>query len=212
MRWLPVIVLVMLASLPTSAEVPWLDGGHIKGRTLGVNFVSDNSINGAAAIVVMTTEVLRNMIYEQATALDDLLGRLGARVGMDAITRMHPADSHIPEKTSKTLAAAWSEPAKSPWPRYGKARPLLLWRPEIVQAAETPALPAEFRWRGRTLVLVRGAGPDRIAPEWWLDEPDWRSGVRDYWRVQVESGEDLWLYFAHGGAVSPGWFCHGQFA
>jgi ATP-dependent RNA helicase HelY len=32
----------------------------------------DNSINGDAAIVVMTTEVLRNMIYEDAEALDDL--------------------------------------------------------------------------------------------------------------------------------------------
>lgn len=148
----------------------------------------------------------------EATALDDLLGRLGARVGMDAITRLHPSDSHIPEKTSKKLAAAWSEPAKMPWPRTGQARPVLLWRPEIVQAPDLPNLPAEFRWRGRTLTLARGSGPERISPEWWLDEPDWRSGVRDYWRVRVESGEDLWLFFAHGAAVSPGWFCHGQFA
>ena len=32
----------------------------------------DNSINGDAPIVVMTTEVLRNMIYEDAAGLDDL--------------------------------------------------------------------------------------------------------------------------------------------
>ncbi|CAB4734226.1 unannotated protein [freshwater metagenome] len=32
----------------------------------------DNSINGDAPIVVMTTEVLRNMIYAKASALDDL--------------------------------------------------------------------------------------------------------------------------------------------
>jgi hypothetical protein len=32
----------------------------------------DNSINGDAPIVVMTTEVLRNMIYDDADALDDL--------------------------------------------------------------------------------------------------------------------------------------------
>ena len=32
----------------------------------------DNSVNGDAPIVVMTTEVLRNMIYENAPALDDL--------------------------------------------------------------------------------------------------------------------------------------------
>ncbi|HEX5631096.1 MAG TPA: DEAD/DEAH box helicase, partial [Acidimicrobiia bacterium] len=32
----------------------------------------DNSINGAAPIVVMTTEVLRNMMYAESTDLDDV--------------------------------------------------------------------------------------------------------------------------------------------
>ena len=32
----------------------------------------DNSLNGDAPIVVMTTEVLRNMIYEDCPALDGL--------------------------------------------------------------------------------------------------------------------------------------------
>ena len=148
----------------------------------------------------------------KTNALDDLMGRIGARVGMEAITRLHPASSHIPEKTAHCLAAAWSEAHDGPWPRPPGPRPLLLWRPEIVQAPEVPHLPATFRWRGRTLTLTRASGPERIAPEWWLDEPDWRSGTRDYWRVTVESGEDLWLYFAHGGTLSPGWFCQGMFA
>ena len=130
---------------------------------------------------------------------------------MEAITRVHPADSHIPEKTHKTLAAAWSSPPEDAWPSPANPRPLLLWRPEIVQAPDSPHIPAEFRWRGRKLELARARGPERIAPEWWLDEPDWRSGVRDYWRVTVQSGEDLWMFFAHGAAVSPGWFCQGQF-
>ncbi len=147
----------------------------------------------------------------RANALDDLMGKLGARVGMEAITRVHPADSHIPEKTHKTLAAAWSSPPEDAWPSPANPRPLLLWRPEIVQAPDSPHIPAEFRWRGRKLELARARGPERIAPEWWLDEPDWRSGVRDYWRVTVQSGEDLWMFFAHGAAVSPGWFCQGQF-
>ncbi len=148
----------------------------------------------------------------KSDAMDDLMGRLGARVGMEAITRLHPASSHIPEKTSKQLAAAWSKPPEDPWPRSPGPRPLLLWDPEIVQAPEAPHVPATFRWRGRTHTLVRASGPERIAPEWWLDEPHWRTGTRDYWRVTVEAGEDLWLYYAHGGALSPGWFCQGAFA
>jgi len=148
----------------------------------------------------------------RTNALDDLMGKLGARVGMEAITRLHPGASHIPEKTQQILAAAWSEPhSPGTWPTLSTPRPLLLWRPEIVQAPEHPHLPATFRWRGRTLELTRATGPERIAPEWWLDTPDWRSGVRDCWRVTVDSGEDLWLFYAHGAAVSGGWFCQGQF-
>jgi protein ImuB len=142
--------------------------------------------------------------------LDDLLGRLGARVGLEAITRLHPAESHIPEKTAKVLAAAWSEPAGA-WPRPPAPRPLLLWRPEPVTAEDAPDLPLAFRWRRRDFRTVAGAGSERIAPEWWLDEPDWRSGVRDYWRVATDTGEMLWLYYAHGAAMSGGWFCQGAF-
>lgn len=143
-------------------------------------------------------------------AMDDLLGRLGARIGLEAITRLHPADSHIPEKTSKMLAAAWSDPAPA-WPRPRGRRPIELWRPEIVQAEEAPHLPTSFRWRGRDFETRAASGPERIAPEWWLDDPDWRTGVRDYWRVTTRTGERLWLYYAHGATLSPGWFCHGSF-
>ncbi len=140
----------------------------------------------------------------------DLLGRIGGRIGLEAITRLHPADSHIPEKTSKLMAAAWSDPVVA-WPRPRGPRPLELWRPELVTADEVSHLPATFRWRGRLFETHTGLGPERISPEWWLDDPDWRTGVRDYWRVTTRTGERLWLYYAHGGTLSPGWFCHGSF-
>ncbi|MEM8579374.1 MAG: DNA polymerase Y family protein, partial [Pseudomonadota bacterium] len=149
---------------------------------------------------------------DQSAALEDLIGRLGARVGLDQITRRHPASSHIPEKGHTVLAAAWSDPASGPWPRPAGPRPLLMWRPEPVTAPEVPRLPQTFRWRGQDHVRAWATGPERIAPEWWLDEPDWRSGVRDYWAVETESGRRLWLYFAHGATMSAGWFCHGAFA
>lgn len=145
------------------------------------------------------------------TAVDDLIGRIGARVGMEQITRRHPAASHIPEKGAQVLAAAWSEPAQD-WPRSPTPRPLLLWRPEPVQAHPDPSPPPRFRWRGRPLVTASAVGPERIAPEWWLDDPGWRSGVRDYWQVVTEQGDKLWLYYAHGATMSAGWFCQGAFA
>jgi protein ImuB len=142
--------------------------------------------------------------------LDDLLGRIGARLGLEVITRLHPAESHIPEKTAKPVAAVWSEPAEL-WPAPPGPRPLEIWPPEIVAAREEPSLPALFRWRGRDFETRAGTGPERIAPEWWLDDPAWRTGVRDYWRVTTRSGERLWLYYAHGAGMSPGWFCQGSF-
>ncbi len=148
--------------------------------------------------------------HEQGTAVEDLMGRIGGRLGMDALTRRHPVSSHIPEKTSQALAAAWSEPAKG-WPAPPTPRPLLLWPPEPVHAPEQPRLAAQFRWRGRLHDLAEAHGPERIAPEWWLDDPDWRTGVRDYWQVITQAGERLWLFYAHGAAKSAGWFCHGRF-
>ncbi len=142
----------------------------------------------------------------------DLIARLGARVGLEAIRRARPADSHIPEKTAVPLAAAWSEP-HSPglWPRPTRPRPLMLFRPEPVTAPDLPDVPPAFRWRGRTFQTLVATGPERIAPEWWLDDPEWRSGVRDYWRVRTEDGVHLWLYYAHGGLSSGGWFAQGDF-
>ncbi len=147
------------------------------------------------------------------SGFDLLIARLGARIGMEAIQRHHPGDSHIPEKAAQVLAAAWSEPARD-WPPPAAARPLLLFPPEPVAGAESEGTrpPAIFRWRRRDFRLAGAAGPERIAPEWWLDEPAWRSGPRDYWWVETLCGARLWLYYAHGAAISGGWFCQGEFA
>ena len=73
-------------------------------------------------------------------------------------------------------------------------------------------LPVSTRRRRRLLTTVAASGPERISPEWWLDDPNWRSGVRDYWRITTDSGELLWLFYAHGHTMSSGWFCQGNFA
>ncbi|MBW4706612.1 DNA polymerase Y family protein [Roseobacter sp. YSTF-M11] len=153
-----------------------------------------------------------NKRLAQNTALDDLIGRIGARVGLEAITRRHPASSHIPEKTSTVLAAAWSAPNSDDWPKPATPRPVLMWRPEPVGAPDTPQVPQVFRWRGQDLTRLRAIGPERIAPEWWLDDPDWRSGVRDYWVTDTADGQRLWLFYGHGGTMLSGWFCHGSYA
>ena len=147
---------------------------------------------------------------DSGTELDDLITRIGGRIGLESILCLYPADSHIPEKTATIMAAAWAGPATG-WAAPTVPRPLVLFPPEIVTADDSPHLPTCFRWRRRTLTPTDATGPERLAPEWWLDDPDWRSGTRDYWRVTTGSGERLWLFYAHGGLVSGGWFAHGVF-
>ncbi len=142
--------------------------------------------------------------------MEDLVARLGARIGLEEITWMHPSSSHIPEKAMMIMAAAWADPV-TVWPEASSRRPLTIFPPEPVNAENLPFPPEVFRWRGRTLTRKLAVGPERISPEWWLDEPAWRTGVRDYWRVDIKGGETLWMYFAHGGAMTGGWFCHGNF-
>ena len=144
------------------------------------------------------------------TEMEDLIARIGVRIGLEAITRRHPAGTHIPEKSAQVLAAAWSDPAAG-WPYPAHARPFLIWPPEAVQAHDAPGPVVRFRWRGRDHDLAEVSGPERICPEWWLDEPDWRSGQRDYWQVLTTRGDRLWIYYAYGAALSAGWFCHGSF-
>ncbi len=144
-------------------------------------------------------------------ALADLIGKLGARLGSEAVSRSYPTDSHLPEKAGVPQAAAWAAPWAQPWPNPPGPRPLVLFPPEPTNAPEDAMPPAQFRWRRRDLVTRLALGPERILPEWWFDMPEWRNGPRDYWRIEVESGERLWMYFAHGGDVSGGWYCQGQY-
>ena len=141
----------------------------------------------------------------------DLLGRIGARLGLEALIRLHPADSHIPEKSATEMAAAFSA-AATDWPPPAAPRPVLIFPPEPLTPQDDATPPDRFVWRRRPRRRAAAFGPERIAPEWWLDDPAWRSGPRDYWRVETEEGARLWIYEAKGGELSPGWFAQGLFA
>lgn len=143
--------------------------------------------------------------------LADLIGRLGARLGLEALTRLHPAESHIPEKAATVMAAGFAGPARS-WPVPDAPRPIVLFRPEPVRPGDAAVPPGVFTWRRRRHRCGIAFGPERIAPEWWLDDPAWRSGPRDYWRIETEAGDRLWLFATHGANGPDAWFVQGIFA
>lgn len=139
-------------------------------------------------------------------ALDDLISRIGTRIGLENIRRFLPADSHIPERSFIIAAAGFSEPAgnwHSPQPR-----PLIMFLPEPIRA-NGPNPPETFRWRNMALITARATGPERIAPEWWLADASWRTGLRDYWRVETGEGRQLWMFYT---PQNPGWYVQGEFA
>jgi protein ImuB len=83
---------------------------------------------------------------------------------------------------------------------------------EVLVEARTegaPRPPRRFLWRRRRFRLERAHGPERLTPEWWLDDPLWRSGMRDYWRVETTEGARLWLFHT---PQEPGWAVQGEFA
>lgn len=182
----------------------------------------------AARLLVITAEPLSDVQHSghfaakaEATArlspgggeaFADLLSRIGGRIGLERLTRPLPAEGHIPEKAWITAPAAYSEPMKGDWPDRSRFRPLALFPPEQVTMDPPDHPPQRFRWRARTHDVTFAAGPERIAPEWWLDDPNWRSGPRDYWRIETAEGLRIWLFKAHGGDVSGGWFAQGEMA
>jgi len=152
-----------------------------------------------------------------------LIERLGARLSPSRVMRLHPQDTHVPERAARFLPAQdgnaalaadweiWREPDASP------TRPIRLLEPAepIEVIAEVPdGPPIRFRWRRVFHVVVKAEGPERIAPEWWRTTGQTLPPTRDYFRVEDENGARFWVFraglFGHE-SEAPGWFMHGLF-
>ena len=160
----------------------------------------------AVRVETLPPEQVRHVSREDRSGLEDLITRIGARIGLENIQRFLPADSHIPERSFLIAPAAYSNPEEG-WDR-SRPRPVSLFLPEPIAAnGQTP--PRRFRWRRMSLTTGLATGPERIAPEWWLSDDNWRSGVRDYWKVDTTQGRRLWMFYT---PQNPGWFVQGEFA
>ncbi len=142
-----------------------------------------------------------------------LLDQLAGRVGEKALFRVSSNESDVPERAIKRIGA--TEPPVG-WPSW--PRPIRLLRPPepllnvAVLMSDYP--PRRFVWRGRTYRVVQGDGPERIHGEWWRS-PGEMWAVRDYFRVETEGGERLWVFRRGDGVeTSTGdlsWYIHGLF-
>jgi len=174
--------------------------------TVDAGFGIDQLRLVAAQVEKLPVQQVSHVSADGKNQLDDLITRLGARIGLENILRFLPADSHIPERSFTISPAAFSEPNDA-W-GLSQPRPTRLFPPEPI-AGDGSQPPARFRWRRMALTTGRTTGPERIAPEWWMADENWHSGVRDYWRVDTSEGRRLWLFYT---PQNPGWFVQGEFA
>lgn len=178
----------------------------------------------------------------EAEAIGRLIDRLGNRLGPGNVSRFAQRASHVPERACRETPAARGAargtmpgaahgaskgPAKGSKPsgagggRSRQPRPLTLlpWPEPIEVIAPVPdGPPVLIRRGGRHHKVVAAEGPERIAPEWWLQDgghdPECQSRVRDYYRVEDEQGHRLWIYREglYRPDVPPRWYLHGLFA
>ena len=173
-----------------------------------------------------------------------LIDRLSARFGEHRVQRFVPQDTHIPEAAAAPVPAQDRDFGKEPWNRKRQAndpprRPLrLLGKPEEV-TVDFPIVPdgppTFLRWRQCRHRIVRAEGPERIALEWWTENPHDRiiltkeqeqqiaagtrerprRPARDYFRVETSEGQRFWIYrdsaYRQTG-LRPQWYLQGIFA
>ncbi len=165
---------------------------------------------------------------EPAGGAAPLLDRLGNKLGLAALYRLEPRESHIPERASVRVPVAEGANgtvsdqffrADAEW-RGGSdkpPRPIRLFEPpEPIEAfwllPDDP--PFRFTWRRHPHRVRHADGPERIAEEWWRPKASGAvDAIRDYYRVEDEDGRQFWLFRAGlaGSNPPPRWFIHGVF-
>ncbi len=152
--------------------------------------------------------------------LADLADKLGARLGLARVLRLHDGASHIPECAVVALPVSHADPAPAPAASETitgagdvPCRPIRLFeRPEPIDtiAAVPDGPPVRFRWRRVSHDIVAIEGPERIAPEWWRGQ----GLTRDYFRAEDRDGRGFWLFregLFNREVPHARWFLHGLF-
>ncbi|GEO85817.1 hypothetical protein GCM10007920_14590 [Ciceribacter naphthalenivorans] len=211
------------------AASPLRDAARIKALFTERLSVLHDDLDAGFGFEIVRLNVLRTEILagtqgafgvrtKEADAALDFVDRVTARFGEGCLTLPVSHQSHWPERASSLapFADAAAAPADVAGPPVRSERPIrLLAHPEPVDVtAEVPdGPPASFRWRRAQHRVVRAEGPERLAPEWWIDGEE--ALPRDYFRIEVSAGHRFWLFrqgLYERGSDRPSWFMQGIFA
>jgi len=155
---------------------------------------------------VASTELFISDRRESGAAVPQLVERLRARLGAEAVHGLCLVPEHRPESAWQARYR-WSDPSvvalpKPTDPTTGTLRPLwLLAEPQPLAGDDQP------RCQG---ALELEEGPERIESGWW----DGKDIARDYYIARNASGARLWVFRERrrrNGHAAGGWFLHGVF-
>jgi protein ImuB len=149
---------------------------------------------------------------EENTSFDELLDRIGLRLGFEHVIRFRIRESLLPEFSMELVPVSTAPVPGAAWPEH-RIRPVrLLDPPEPIEVAEIIPGKCPVRIRvGRQLHrIVRAEGPERLTPEWWRG-PRAAWATRDYYRIEDEQGARFWIFreTPRAGHVDR-WYLHGQ--
>lgn len=152
---------------------------------------------------VQTREDRSHVLFEGAgqrhEALAELMDRLVARLGSQAVQGLACHADHRPELASRSRLTRSARSATHVSVASLPARPLWLVNP--------PEALRELRGRPqRAGPLALVAGPERIESGWW----DGFDARRDYFVAIDRAGRWLWIF--RDPRPPGGWFLHGMFA
>jgi protein ImuB len=155
-----------------------------------------------------------SLVDDDIPDVSDLVDVLSNRIGAEALYRIAPVPSDVPERSVQRIAPMAPDAGTWPddWPRPSRLLPT----PELIEtiAVLPDHPPATFTWRGVRRRVKRADGPERVFGEWWKRDAE-LVAVRDYFRVEDETGERYWIFRAGDGedttTGSHRWYLHGIF-
>ncbi|QLF68763.1 DNA polymerase Y family protein [Peteryoungia desertarenae] len=226
--------------IEVGASAPLRDPQRIRALFEERLSVLRDGLDAGFGFELLRLNVLRSEAFENRQAkLDDedgegeqltrFVDQVAARLGTRALSLPLSLSSHWPDRASAhqplsdalALLSAGSPSAASVLdagsrPPVRGLRPLrFLARAEEVEVMSSvpDGPPASFRWRRLQRRILKAEGPERIAPEWWIDGEE--APPRDYFRVEDTAGQRFWLYreglYERPGR-KPSWFLQGFFA
>jgi len=147
--------------------------------------------------------------------VEDLWDVLANRHGSDCLYRAISVPTDIPERAVRRVAPTSSEVGSRRNAFYRRPQRLYRKPEEIMALAVMPDHPPRaFTWRGQRYAVACADGPERIRGEWWVTDRE-KGKVRDYFVLEVESGERFWAFRTgdgqHADTGGLKWYLHGKF-